>query len=67
MESASGLQGTFSGVQGELFLQDLRWDQGTGGSDPSVLETKQRLFERDQSIVAHYSDGVSGRRTVKLG
>lgn len=43
-------------------MQDLRWDQGACSSDPSVFESKQGFFERDQSIVTHCNN--QGQRTV---
>ena len=57
---------TDSGVQGMLFLQDLRRDQGSCSPDPPVFESKQSFLERDQDIVTHCFDGsVSrGRQTL---
>lgn len=50
---------TSLGVQGEFFLQDLRWDQGTCSPDPPIFEPKQSFLEGNQDIVTHYFDRVS--------
>jgi len=58
-------------IQGKFLLQDLRWNQGTRGSDPPVFEPEQRFLERhEDTVIAHYFDGSAncGRQTfVKSG